>query len=224
MADTTSATQVLQTPPSTTAITPVTPPASTTVTPPVTAADWTSSLSPELKGFIQERGFKEPGEIAEQYRNLEKLRGVPADKLLRTPDSYTDAKEQEAALNSIYDRLGRPKTAKDYGLEVPKEAGDAKQTEWAADVFHKAGLTKAQAAIVAKEWNDRQVNLTKEFTDTQALTAKQSAEKLKTEWGQAYEQNIATAKAGQTALGWDDAKVDLMGKTLGVFRNDQNAT
>lgn len=204
---------VLNTPPP--AVPPAPPAAAAPGTPP-TPVDWTSSLSPDLKGFIQERGFKDPAEVAEQYRNLEKLRGVPADKLLRTPDSYQDAKEQETALNAIYDRLGRPKTAKEYAIEVPKENGDPKQAEWIADLFHKAGLTKAQAEAISKGWNERQGVLTKEFAETQSLTAKQSAEKLRTEWGQAYDQNLNVAKAGQKALGWDDAKVDLMGKTLGV--------
>lgn len=190
----------------------VTPPAST----PPAPTDWTASLSPETKGFVKERGFKDPGEVVEQYRNLEKLRGVPADKLLRTPDSYTDEKERQAALDNIYDRLGRPKTAKDYAIEVPKEGGDAKQAEWAQDLFHKAGLTKSQAEAISKGWNERQGTLTKAQQDAKNLTAQQDVDKMKTEWGAAYEDNLKLVDAGANALGWTKERIETMKNTLGV--------
>ena len=181
-----------------------------------TPPTWVDSLNPQLKEFVQEQGFKEPGEAVEAYQNLIKLRGVPADKLLRTPDSYTDPKEQEAALTAIYDRLGRPKEAKDYNVEIPKEGGDQAQADWAKDLFHKAGLNKNQAEAISKAWNERQALGMKTAQENSALTSKQAVEGLKREWGAAYDQNIQIARAGQTALGWDDAKVDKMSATLGL--------
>ena len=188
-----------------------TPPPTPTPTPPATS--WVDTLKPELKVFVQEQGFKEPTEVIEPYQNLLKLRGVAADKLIRTPDSYSDAKEQEAAWNSIYDRLGRPKTATEYGIENKDDAENAK---FVAETFHKLGLNKTQAAEAYKAFTERQGALQKSVQENQQLMAKQSLDKLRQEWGGTYENNIRLSKAGQNALGWDDNKVDAVAKNLGI--------
>lgn len=208
MAEATTAATIINNPPATTT---TTPPATTTTTAP--PANWIEGLQGDLKGFVQEQGFKEPGEIAEQYRNLLKLRGVGADKLLRTPDSYTDVKEQEQAWNQIFDRLGRPKTAAEYGIENKEDADGSK---FMADTFHKAGLTKTQAETIVKNLTERNQGIQKTSLENQQLMAKQSVDKLKQEWGATYDNNLQIAKRGATALGWDDKKVDQMAGTMGV--------
>lgn len=194
---------------------PVVPPAGTPPAPPVVTppapTDWAANLAPDLKGFIQERGFKDPGEIAEQYRNLEKLRGVPADKLLKLPDSLDDMTN----MAPIYDRLGRPKDAKGYTIEVPKEGGDPKQAEWAAELFHKAGLTKAQGEAIGKAWNERQTAAFTSIKESTALAKTQAEAALRTEWGAAYDQNVALVDKGANTLGLTKDQIESMGNLHG---------
>jgi hypothetical protein len=202
MADQITATQTLSAPPLTSQVIPP-------------AASWVDSLKPELKTFVQEHGIKEPTEVIEPYQNLLKLRGVAADKLIRTPDSYSDAKEQEAAWNSIYDRLGRPKTPAEYGIENAEHAEDSK---FLAETFHKLGLNKNQAAEISKAVTERAANATKGFQENQQLLAKQSVDKLRQEWGSTYDSNMQLAKSGQKALGWDDKMVDSVANAIGIDR------
>ncbi len=191
----------------------VTPPVVTppVVTPPATT--WTDGLTPDLKVFVQDKGFKDPGQVADAYRNLEKLHGVGADKLIRTPDSYTDAAKQQEAWNAIYDRLGRPKEATEYGIENKEDVDGAK---FLADTFHKNGLTKTQAQAVAKDFMDKSALTKKTFTENQELMAKQSVDRLKQEWGSGFENNMKLAKQGQNALGWDDKMVDSVAAAIGI--------
>lgn len=200
---TTTATQTMQTQATTT------PP--TTATPPATS--WVDALKPEIKAFVQEQGFQSPDAVVESYQNLRKLHGVGADKLLRTPDSFTDAKEQEAALNQIYDRLGRPKTAAEYGIENKDQAED---TKFMAETFHKAGLTKKQAEDISKALAERTTTAQKTAQENQQLFAKQAVDRLKTEWGSGYDKNLQLAKQGQSALGWDDKMVDSVASAIGI--------
>src|SRR5690242_20907106 len=52
----------------------------------------------------------------ESYQNLEKMRGVPAERLLTLPDDKSD----EATRNAFYEKLGRPKEAAGYEFEDRK--------------------------------------------------------------------------------------------------------
>lgn len=88
-------------------------------TPPVEGADgadagqggtWIDSLGDEAKGYIENKGWKEPGDLLNSYQNLEKLRGVPEDRLLRMPDDPN----AEGAFDPIYDKLGRPEAPDKY--------------------------------------------------------------------------------------------------------------
>lgn len=203
MPDQITATQTMNTPSTT----------PTTTTAPT--ASWIDGLKPELKSFVQEHGFKEPTEVLEPYQNLLKLRGVAADKLIRTPDSYSDAKEQESAWNSIYDRLGRPKAATEYGIE---NKDDAENTKFISETFHKLGLNKTQATEAYKAFAERQANLQKTSIENQQMMAKQSLDKLRQEWGGTFENNIQLAKSGQKALGWDDKMVDSVANAIGIDR------
>ena len=71
---------------------------------PAAPADWTAGLPEEMKGYVQNKGFKDPSAVVESYRNFEKLMGVPQDRMIKLPEKAED----KAAWDSIYNRLGRP--------------------------------------------------------------------------------------------------------------------
>lgn len=214
MAEQTTASGTMQTAATTiTTQTTQTPPQSSTGGSAGGSASWIDTLNADHKAFVTEQGFKEPAEVLEQYRNLIKLRGVGADKLLRTPDSFTDAKEQEQAWNQIFDRLGRPKTAAEYGIENKE---DAENTKFLTETFHKAGLTKKQAEDLYKTFTERSTTLGKTALENQQLLAKQQVDGLKREWGSGYEQNMRLARQGQQTLGLDDKAVDQIAAAIGI--------
>lgn len=103
-----------------------------------------SSLQGEELGFVQNKGWKTVGDMLQSYRNLEKLRGVPENELLRLPQN-----PKQEDLQAIYKRLGAPDKYEDYGIEVKNE-DDAPFVKNLLIAMQRAGLNKAQA----KELND----------------------------------------------------------------------
>lgn len=174
------------------------------------AATWTAGLSPELQGYIQNKGFKGPQDLADSYRNLEKLHGVPAERMLKLPESM-----ESPEARAVWERLGAPKEAKDYAIDVKKFGGDAETASMMGQTFFDAGIPKAAA--------DKIVNKLAEYGDArtaargkQMQDAIQSGEaNLKNEWGAAFEQNKQLAKSASVALGLDAKQIDGLASVLG---------
>lgn len=193
---------------------PVTPPA-TPATPPATPADagpWYATLPEELKGYAEHKNFKDVASVVESYKNLEKhTGGVPAERLLRIPDKLDDDK----ALAPIFAKLGRPEKPDGYAMKFA-EGTSEDFTKWAQDTFHGIGLTKRQGEVLAAKWNER-VTAFQTQADTQnAGENAQQVEKLKQEWGAAFEQNSAQVVQLAEAMGMSKEQVDAMAGVLGV--------
>jgi hypothetical protein len=176
---------------------------------PGTSNDWTSGLNDELKGYAQNKGWKDPSSVVDSYRNLEKVHGVPRERLLKLPEKAEDAEWGE-----VYNRLGRPSKADDYQLPVP-EGDKGEFAKIAGGKFHELGLTKDQGQKLAKWWNDSlsQNKQTFEAQRTQALEGELNA--LKQEWGQAYDQNVNIARKAMTTFGISNEKIESLEKTTG---------
>lgn len=102
---------------------------------------WVETLDEDMRGFVEAKGFKDPAAVLKSYQNLEKLRGVPEDRLLKLPEKMDDPE----GMASVYDRLGRPESADAYTRAMGDDFND--------DVFkgisakaHELGLSDAQFA------------------------------------------------------------------------------
>jgi hypothetical protein len=174
------------------------------------ANDWTSSLSPELKGFVQNKNFKDPATVVESYQYLEKLMGA-REKLVKLPDNMEDAK----AMAEIYDKLGRPATPDGYQITVPKEGGDPEFAKWAKGVFHELGFTGRQATTLVDKWNEFAANAQKAETDKFNSQIQEQMDSLKRKWGAAYDQNLAMSKRAAMEFGVKPEIIDAMEKSVG---------
>lgn len=173
--------------------------------------DWMTGFSPELKGFVESKNFKDPATVAESYRNLEKLLGGPREKLFRIPDSESDAK----AWGDIYDKLGRPKDAKEYDIKVPEGMGDQKFADWARGKFHELGFTKKQAETLTAGWNEYIGKASAEQTAALEAKTNQEVTALQAEWGAAHDQNLQIAKAAAHEFGFDGDAIDALETAMG---------
>lgn len=170
-----------------------------------TQSDWTSSLGDDLKGFAQNKGFKDPKDVVDAYRNFEKLMGAPKERLITLPESLED----KTAMDPIWQRLGAVKEAKEYGFEASKDFGDEKLTDRLKQVAHELKMPRAQAEGFVKALNEWQ---TGRLTETKAqVESKVTAEgeTLKKDWGAAYDQNLNIANG--VAQKFEMTKEQLMG-------------
>lgn len=167
---------------------------------PTPAADhWTATIEDQdLRGFAQNKGFKDVGAVLESYRNLEKLQGLPPERLLKLPKDDTPE-----AWAEVYDKLGRPETAEGYKLPVP-EGGDDTFAKQAATWFHEAGLTPKQAETLAAKWNEHTTGIVTQHEEAAQTAATQALETLKTKWGPAYDQNARIVDRAAQVFGMEE--------------------
>lgn len=182
---------------------------------PQEVAQWKAAMNEDLRGYIDAKGFRGPEILAEAYRNFEKLQGVPQDKIIKLQgEMYDKDGKLTADGRSIYERMGTPKEAKDYQLEIPP-GGDPKVSEHFAQVFHEAGVPKAMAEKIVKSFNE----FSNQNLQAQQLQQKQAFESqnqsLKQEWGMAFDSNLNIAKEAVRTMGITDQQINALSSTLG---------
>lgn len=182
-------------------------------TAPAPAADgkpsWTDTFDADSKEYIRQKGFADQKALLESYRNLEKLRGVPQERLLKLPEA-----SDEKGMAEVFEKLGKPATAEGYGLQ-PKDPNNPGFTNWAKDTFLKLNLTAEQGQKLVEQFNA--FNEQQEAAANEEHTNKVQGQVtgLKKEWGAAYNQNVAAAQAAYRRMGIPDAAVDSLEKSIG---------
>lgn len=171
-----------------------TPPAGTPPEP-TPQPSFLDGLDADLKGYAELKGFKSVGDTLVAYRNLEKFQGVPADKLLKIPDEA-----DQAAVDTMYEKLGRPKTAEEYKFAIPEGQSDEFAKKF-APTLHKAGLNQKQVDILFNDFSAmQQAQIAAEEQKYKETVAAEQAQ-LKAEWGGKYEANMMLAKKAANVLG-----------------------
>lgn len=189
-----------------------TPPPTTggTGTPPPATPTWTDGLTPDQLAIVQTKGYRGVADVLTSYSNLEKLHGVPQERLLKLPGA--DAKPEDWA--PIFDKLGRPADPGGYAVDVPAGMSD-EFAKAATAQFHQLGLSKSQGEGLVKWFNEQQGGAASKVAETQAMNSIHQEAKLKAAWGPAYDQNLATAKATVNKFELTAEQIDGMQHALG---------
>lgn len=178
-------------------------------TPPASNSAWYDNIEDaDLKGYVQNKGWKDAVELANGYRNLEKLLG---GEKIPMPKGDDDAE----GWARVYDSLGRPKTADDYKLPVPD--GDTGEfAKLAASKFHELGLTAKQAQSLAEWYNERGAEMVQSFQQQSSQKTEADLATLKTEWGQAWDENIELGRRAAREYGLDQTVLGKIEQALGT--------
>lgn len=172
------------------------------------------NLSSDTVQLFEAKGWHKAENPLEQlskgYRNLERLRGVPGDQLVRVPEP---GNEEQAA--EFYARLGVPESPDAYESPEVEVLGQPLDPKPLAAISHAlrltpeqhAGLMQQAAALIESAQADSHAN----------LNARLSAEKveLEVEWGAALEENTLAAKTGFQALEWSADQIDAVEAAIG---------
>ncbi len=144
--------------------------------------------------------------LVKSYIEGQKIIGVPSERLVTIPNAET---AEEADWNAYYTKLGRPEKGADYKLAAPADlpSGITISEETivsVGDLFHKYGLTPAQANGIFNDYNTLAVTgLTDRMKEDDLASANGVAD-LKKEWGAAW-----------------DAKIDTAGRAMSTFASDE---
>lgn len=186
-------------------------PAAPSPAPAQPAPAWLEGADEVTVGYVQNKGWSDPKQVLEGYRNLEKLLGADkAGNAVIVPKA--NAKPEE--WNAVFDKLGRPSAPDGYKVELPK-GGDAEVHKASMAKFHELGLTKTQGEALAN-WYNGLVGQSQTAAEAQrAEQFRQQDAAIRQEWGQAYTQNLAQAQAAARGLGLDAGSIDKISEALG---------
>jgi len=181
------------------------------------ATDWRAGLDASIKDHPCLKDFKDPLDVAKSYVNVQKLIGV--DKLPIPPaDAKPEVRDQ--FLNIVFDRIGRPKEAKDYKItEIKLPDGVSAKTDPAfveelKTTAHKLGLLPNQVDGLYSWYMNKAGSKAKEIEDS-TVKARQDAEAaLRSEFGAAYDGKVKKAQELLNKFAGDDYKA-LLDKGLG---------
>lgn len=167
---------------------------------------------PDLRGYVQNKGWPDPVEAIKSYRNLEKMNGM--DKVV-VPKDLNDHEGWDA----YYAKGGRPDSADGYQLPVP-EGDDGTFAQWGSELFHKAGLNVTQARYIAEAFNEYQASLQEEDGQSFAATAQSELNGLQREWGPDYDNKMAASQSAaqliKQELGWGRNEVASLERAVGT--------
>ena len=171
---------------------------------------WYGQADEATNAYIGNKGWTGPADMLSSYRNLEKFAGG-SKSLVELPGD--DATPEQ--MGAFYDRLGRPKTAAEYGIKVP-DGGDAQLAEWFTKTSHDLGLSAKQAKGLFDQWQAMTGARGAAMEEATRAAEESDMRALKQEWGQAYEPNITAGRRAAAALGYDQAKLSALEAKIGT--------
>lgn len=180
-----------------------------------------AGVDQEMVGHWTNRGWdkKSPAEVAVEatkaWKAAETYVGVPAAQIVRLPKDATD----EAGINTLWTRLGRPQDANGYDFGEVKRADGTAPDEGLVTTLRqaafKANLPKDAATVIARElagYMDKTNSLAS--TEKAAKLAEQKAA-LKMNWGANEAANTFVAQRAAAALGIPPETVSALEGVIG---------
>lgn len=166
-----------------------------------------SGLEELDRGYAQNKGWKAPADVLKSYREFEKFKGVPQERLLALPDKEDDAE----GWARVHARLGRPEKPEDYALDT----GNPEHSAMIAKVMHESGISKAAASkIVQADLDWRKAS---DEAAVKAFVQKDEEEisSLKKEWAAGFDGKVEQGRRFVRQLGIDAETLGTLTAALG---------
>jgi len=160
--------------------------------------DWRDALGSDLKGSKNLEKFKSVEDLAKGYENLSHLVGTE-----KIPAPKPEWREQE--WNQLYDRLGRPDSAKDYNLGEGWSAPDGFNVDDRLEKYHKAGLNNDQAKETVAAELEIYSNSSQARKDQAMKLSQDYDASLREKYGLQYGEVMDNARKGFKHIFGDDA-------------------
>lgn len=167
-----------------------------------TEPSWLESLDEEDRALAQSRAWDSPKKALTSYRELERLKGVPPDRLVTLPSEDDDPE----AWNNVYRKLGAPEKPDEYDIAV--DIQDENRLNQFREVAHKIGLTKKQAAALAEFDAQFMSSLSEQRMQQTQEQIQKEEEALKREWGDGYDRNLQAARKAAQTYGFTEEEID----------------
>lgn len=168
-----------------------------------------AGIAAEHHEWLAGKQFADANLAIASHRSLE---GLIGRQRLAVPKDASDAE----AYDAIYKTLGRPDKADGYKLkDGSKINGEAAKPFFA--LFHKAGISQAQADIVLGGYEAEAARLSAAAETERTNQENAQIAKLDAEWGSAKDANRDIAARAFRALGIDEATSDKIEGAIGYY-------
>lgn len=160
------------------------------------ANEWLSQIPEDLRGEaslaqIQGKDWAEAGPIlAKSYVHAQKLIGT--DKIPAPQANWGDKE-----WGDFFNKAGRPESPDKYvfpEVKIGEKVVDPKSLEAAKAQFHKIGLSARQAKEIVDFYSNSRTTTEKETQQREEALVAEATNKLRTEWGGKFEENLELAK------------------------------
>lgn len=151
---------------------------------------WSSGFDEATQAYVKNKGWDSPDKVLESYRNLERFQGG-AKNVLEIPGEDAD----ETALSDFYNKLGRPDTPDQYGIEGDEEFSKA---------AYELGLSKNQAASLYEKLSEKSASDLKAYEEQVDQENAAALDTLKQQWGRDYDKNVLAGQKAAHALGYGE--------------------
>jgi hypothetical protein len=178
--------------------------------------EWLKTLPEDLRAEPALKDFKDTASLAKAFRDTKAMVGTSirppgpeaspeqkkefVEKILKADANlmYLAPDAPKEAVDALWTKLGRPGKPEDYKLEGTETPAELRA------LAAQAGLTQAQFAVLAQQ---AQAQTT---AQQKALEAGWGA--LRTEWGMAFDEKVASVAAVAKKLGVPDEAIAALGK------------
>lgn len=153
-------------------------------------ANWTDDLPDNIKAHPIFKKYGSANEALSAFVDVQKLIGP--EKIIM-PGKDADDKEWN---ERVFSRLGRPEKPEGYvlptDLQIPKDLPmSEKLTQAFREQAHKLGILPKQFQGLYKWFMNEQISQYNDLVTARKGAAEESRKALRTEWGSAFDQNLA---------------------------------
>lgn len=182
-------------------------PSATTTTNP---NDWTAGLPDEMRGFVQNKGWKDPQSALASYQNLEKAIGAPRERVMVLPE-----KADDPAWGDVYKRLGVPEKADGYKLP---DGIDPSVAGVMTDLLHKANIPASAGEKFLGGMREYFANQVGAANEKFGQESEVQFNQLKEAWGDQFDARIEDARRASSGLGLSEQEHDALERVVGTKR------
>lgn len=173
---------------------------------------WTANIQDEsLRSWASNKGWQDVTSAVKSAHELEKMIGAPADEVVRIPQNA-----DEQAMANVMSKLGMPDSPDGYELKTMEGVQpDENFQNWFKNAAHKAQLTKSQAAILQREYDQFGSQTMEQSAKDYQVQVQGEDQELQREWGNAYESRMNLAKQTANALGMSEGVLNALESEIG---------
>lgn len=163
--------------------------------------NWQEVLPEEVRNFGTMGNFKTVEQLAKAYVSAQKHIGMDKLPISKNPTEHE--------IKDIFKRIGLPETFDKYSVTLdPNSPTDPRFVEEFKDAAFKAGVLPSHAQSILKFFETQSIKANESMRLKEQTTFNEGLKAIKDEWGEAYTENTARAKAALKEYGVSQTDID----------------